>query len=38
MLSTISNNKICKPKLRRMKAGYIDMFDLNHQSNFDLKK
>jgi hypothetical protein len=26
-----------KPKLRRMNAGFINMYDLNHKTNDDLK-
>lgn len=39
LLSSNSNdlNKFLKkPKLRRMKAGFIDMYDLNHITNKDL--
>lgn len=31
------NKFLKKPKLRRMKAGFIDMYDLNHITNIDLK-
>ena len=30
------NKFLKKPKLRRMKAGFIDMYDLNHITNKDL--